>query len=96
MLDKSDLQTETPSIQTHLDKKAKIVHFNEKGLQSWLLKYAVMTDQSFLHFENPVFVGLLNYCHPGIQLPNRRKLKKDIMERYEVEKEVLKETLKNV
>jgi hypothetical protein len=43
------------SCQTHLSKKGKIAHFTEKGLNESLIKYSVLTDQSFLNVEHPVF-----------------------------------------
>ena len=65
-------------IQTHIDKKAKVVQFSDQGMVKWLVKYSIITDQSFLHAEHPIFVGMLNYLHPGIDLPSRKTLKKKL------------------
>ena len=83
-------------IPTHLDKKVKTCHFTQKGLNEWLVKYSVFTDQSFLGVEHPVFVGLLEYCHPGITLPTRNKIRDDFMHSYKLKKESLKLKLKEV
>ena len=82
--------------QTHLNKKAKSYHFTQKGLTEWLVKYSVLTDQSFLSIEHPVFVGLLEYCHPGIVLPKRKRIKEDVLSFYKIKKENLKLRLKEV
>jgi hypothetical protein len=82
--------------QTHMSKKAKVIQFSQKGFQEWLIKYSVLTDQSFLSVEHPVFVGMIDYLKPGISIPSRKVLKKLMMERYDREKEHLKSKLKKV
>jgi len=83
-------------VQKHIDKKLKLVHFTQKGLTEWLVKYSVLTDQAFLKVQHPVFVGLLDYCRPDIVLPDRRQLKEAILETYQSKKVDLKEKLKEV
>ena len=83
-------------VQTHIDKKSKLVHFTQKGLTEWLVKYSVLTDQSFLKVQHPVFIGLLEYCRPDIVLPDRKKLKKEMLETFKLKKEDLKKKLKEV
>jgi hypothetical protein len=69
-------------VQQHIDKKTKLVHFTQRGLSEWLVKYSVLTDQSFLKVQHPVFVGMLEYIRPGIVLPNRKKLREKIIEKF--------------
>lgn len=95
LITKSSSSLNNPSssnqlIQTHIDKKAKVIQFSDQGMLKWLVKYSILTDQSFLHLEHPIFVGMLNYLHPGINLPSRKILKKLITETFELEKSKLK------
>ena len=73
-----------------------MVQFTQKGLEDLLLKFAVLTDQSFLGMEHWVFAELMEFVHPGIQLPKRKKLRKDLQEKFAKKKTELKEKLKKV
>ena len=68
--------------QSHLDKKAKIIQFTTDGLMKILVKYSILTNQSFLSVEHPIFFELLDYCRPGIKLPKRQLLKTKIIETF--------------
>jgi hypothetical protein len=84
------------AIQMHLDKKARLTVFNQDGLRDLLVKYAVLTDQSFLGMEHWVFQELMEYVHPGIVLPKRKAIKKNLLNVFETKKEELKQRLKKV
>lgn len=83
-------------VQTHIDKKLKVVKFTQKRFDELLLKFAILTDQSFLSVQHPVFVSLLQFCRPDIVLPNRKQVKDALMKSYSLKKEVLKDKLKMV
>ena len=82
--------------QTHIDKRRKLVHFTQKGFLEWLVKYSVLTDQSFLQIENPAFRQMLDYCRPGIIVPSRKMIKEEMIETFQRKKLELKEQLVNV
>lgn len=83
-------------LQTHIDKKSKLVRFTQKGFMDRLVKYSVITDQSFLKVQHPAFVELLDYCHPGIELPNRKILKENIIQTFRLKKLELAADLQGV
>jgi hypothetical protein len=88
--------SETGIRQTSLDKKAKIVEFSPEGLKKHLVKYCVLTDQSFLNVEHPVFTELLEFLRPNINLPSRKTLRNLVLVSFREKQMELKELLKEV
>ena len=87
----------TTTLQTHLDKKAKVVvAFTQEGFIERFLKLVVLTDQSFLFAENEVLIDLLTFLRPGLKVPKRKKLAALLEAKYRYKKDELKLFFKTV
>jgi hypothetical protein len=83
-------------VQQQTLKKGKLVSFTTKGMLQHFVRYAVVTDQSFLHFQHPAFRDMLEYLRPDVTVPNRKQVKEAMMDVFRDRKNELMGKLKDV
>jgi hypothetical protein len=72
--------------RTRSDKTGKVIQWTEDGLLKRLMQHCLVIDPSCRIVEHSSFVDLMEYCVPGIALPNRKTVKEAMIAKYEEEK----------